>query len=73
MPVRSHSGDATSWGPLQESLLDQVGLVDVLESAAVFSDCRRNRLYSRRPTLVVLDQRIEDLSVDLVEAQLVDF
>ena len=57
---------------LQEAFLDQERLVDVLERAAVLADRGGDRLDAGGTALVVLDQRDQDLAVDLVEAELVD-
>src|SRR5262249_35146230 len=57
---------------LEEPLLDQVGLVEVLERPAVLTDSGGEGVEPGGTAVVVLDQGAEDLAVDLVEAVLVD-
>ena len=59
-------------GALQEALLQQVGLVEVLERAAILADRGGERLDPRRAAAVDLDQGREDPPVELVEAEVVD-
>ena len=72
MPVGALGCHPPARRALQEAFLDQERLVDVLERAAILADRRRDRLDPGGPALVVLDQRGQDLAVDLVEAELVD-
>ena len=57
---------------LQESLLDEVGLVDVLKRAPVLPDCCCDSANARGSTSIVANESLKDPAVDLVEAQLVD-
>ena len=72
MLVGAAGGDAAARGALEESLLDQVGLVEVLERPGVLADRDGQRLDAGGAAVVVLDQRAQDLAVDVVEAELVD-
>src|ERR1700693_5833951 len=64
-------GDSPASRSLQESCLDQVRLVEVLESAAVFSHRGRDRGDSDRPAAELLDDGCQDPAVELIEAVLV--
>ena len=67
-PVGCHS---TTTSALQEAFLDQVGLVDVFESATIFSNGCRQGAGPGGTAMVVADQRGQDLAINLVEAELV--
>ncbi len=67
------SSDAPPIGALEETLLDQVGLVKIFERAVVFSHRCSDSFDSSWTTLIVLDKGAQDFSVDFIETQLVDF
>src|SRR3954470_8156038 len=64
-------GDPAAGGALEEPLLDQVGLVEVLQGPRVLAHRDGQRLEAGGTPVVVLDQRGEDLTVDVVEAELI--
>src|SRR5688572_26534624 len=71
MLVSAPRGDPPARRALQETLLDEERLVEVLDRAALLADRRGDRLDAGRSAAVLLDDRAEDLAVDLVEAVLV--
>ena len=72
MDPRPRAGDPTPSGPLQETLLEQVRLVGVLDGVGLLADALRERGQADRPAGEAATQHVEDRSVDLVEAELVD-
>ena len=71
MAIGERRCDASARRSLQETRLDQVGLVQVLESSAILSDRGRDGRDSDRSAGELLDDRREDPAVELVEAVLV--
>src|SRR5450755_4325676 len=71
VPVRARGGDPTAGRALEKSRLDQVGLVEVLESAAVLTDRSGDRSDSDGTASEFFDDRRQDLPVHFVEAVLV--
>ncbi len=69
--VGALGGDAAARGALQEALLQEVGLVEILDRPAVLAHRRGDRLDPRRAAAVDLDQHREDPPVELVEAEVV--
>src|SRR5688572_4221331 len=73
MLVRLLGRDATARSATEESLLEQVGLVDVLDRVARFGHGCGDRLDADRSAFVVLDQDFQDSAVLSVEAGTIDF
>src|SRR5688572_17557698 len=71
MLVSPPRGDPRARRALQEPLLDEEGLVEVLDRAALLADRGGDRLDAGRTATILLDDRAQDLAVDLVEAVLV--
>ena len=57
---------------LEKADLDQEGLVDVLDRVLFLADRRGDRVEADRAAAELLDDRAQQLAVDLVEAVLVD-
>src|SRR5215471_1200752 len=70
--VREVSSNSASGSPVEESDLNQERLVNLLDGVGLFGQRRRQCVHSHRTTLVFLDDRQQQLTVDLVEAMLVD-
>src|SRR5262245_9009523 len=64
--------DPAAWRPLDEALLQQVGLVDVLDRVRLLVDRGRQGRKADRPARELTPDRIEDRAVVAVEARLVD-
>jgi len=73
VPVRLRGCNATSRSPLQKSVLNQERLVDFLEGPHVFADRRGNRADTHRSAIELLDDRLEDPRVHVVEPELIHF
>src|SRR5438132_1603389 len=71
MAISESGGDPTPRRSLQEACLDQVRLVEVLESAAVFSHRGGDRSDADGAASELLDDRRQDPAVELVEAVLI--
>src|ERR1700680_2565150 len=69
--VGAPGGHAAARRALQEALLDEVGLVKVLERAGILPHPRGQALQPGRAAVVVGDQRAEELAVHVLEAVLV--
>src|SRR5437867_7495359 len=63
---------APAWRALDEALLDEEGLVDLLQSRGFFSDHHRERVETDRTATILADQRLEQPAIHVVEAALVD-
>jgi len=59
-------------GSLDEPGLDEIRLMDVLDRAAVLADGDGNGLQAHRPAPELVDDRVQDPPVHLVEAEVVD-
>ena len=57
---------------VEEADLQQVGLVDVLDRVGLLADRGRQRVHAHRAAAELLDDREQQLAVDLVEAVGVD-
>src|SRR6202023_725183 len=60
--VGAPGGPPAARGALPEGLLDEGGLVEVLERAGILPHRRRQRLQAGRAAVVVGDQRAEELA-----------
>src|SRR5262249_28469419 len=69
---RARGRDASARRAVEEALLDQEGLVDVLDRALVLAHARRERLEADRTARVLVDQGQQELAVHAVEAGRVD-
>ena len=58
MLVGPLGGHTTALGTLQKPLLNQEGLVQVLQSATILTDRGGDGRYARRPTLVLLNEDV---------------
>ena len=65
-------GDPTPGGALQQALLEQVGLVGVLDGVGLLADALGQGGEADRPAGEAAAQHVEDGPVDLVEAEFVD-
>src|SRR5512143_97136 len=72
VPVRLRRRNATAWRALQESVLDEEGLVHFFDRVRVLADCRADRVESDRTALELLDDRLDDSRVHVVEAERID-
>src|SRR5205823_4249111 len=72
MLVGAAGGDPAAGGALEEALLNEIGLVEILERPSVLAHGHRQSLDAGRAAVIVLDKRGEDLAVQIVEAELVD-
>ena len=59
-------------GPLDEAALQQVGLVDVLDRVLLLAHGHRQRGEADRPATELRADRVEDVAVQAVEAEVVD-
>src|SRR6478736_10274772 len=69
--IRARRGDPAARRPLEESRLEKVGLVEVLERSAVLSDRRGDGADADGTAAEFLDDGRQDPPVDLVEPVLV--
>ena len=72
MPVSELGGDPASRGTRQEPDLDQVWLVHVLDRLRFLREGSGNGVEPNRPALELEDQRLQQLAVERLQAQLVD-
>ena len=63
-------GDASTWRPFEESVLNQVGLDDLFDRTSVFTDCCGQGPETGRSTVEFFQQRGEDPPVDIVQPTL---
>src|SRR5271154_6759748 len=73
MRVRALGGDAAARSPRQETLLQQVGLVDFLDRVGFFAPCRGKALDADRAAVELVDYRAENRTIHLVEGGRGDF
>src|SRR4051812_32208666 len=73
MPIRLRRGHASAWRALQESVLDQEGLVNFFERSRILADSGGDGADTNRPSFEFLDDGLEDAGVHVVEAELIDF
>src|SRR5579872_529996 len=73
MRIRALGRDASALRARDESLLHQVGLVDFLDSIALFADRRREALDADWAAVELVDDGGEDRAIHFVEAHRVDF
>ena len=71
MLVRFRRGLPASWRPHQQPLLNQIGLVDLFQSACILSDGRRQGVRTHGPSLEFVDDGRQDSVVHVVQALLV--
>ena len=64
--------NSTARGPLQESLLNQIRLVEILQGTPLLTHGRGDCLDTGRASLVLLYEGSQDLTVELVETKFVD-
>ena len=69
---RGRGGDPPARGALDEPLLEQVGLVDVLDRVGLLADRDRQRGQADRAALELLADRPQDVAVEPVQAGVVD-
>src|SRR5262249_28352773 len=72
MPVRRCGGGAAARGARQESLLHQERLLALLERSPIFADGGGDRRESHRAPVELLDDRLQDAGIHVVESELID-
>ena len=72
MPIRFLRRHAPTRGAHQKALLDQVGLDHVFQRAALFGQRRRQRFHADRAAVEILDDEVEQTTVEVVEAFRID-
>src|SRR5262245_51453544 len=72
MLVSVAGGDAAARGAHDEALLDEIGLDDVLDGAALLAERRCQALDADRTAVELLDDRQQELAIHHVEAERVD-
>src|SRR5208282_254341 len=72
MRIRALGGYAAARSPRQETLLQQVGLVNFLDCVRLFADRRGQALDPDRAAVELVDYCAENRAVHLVEAGRVD-
>src|ERR1700691_5204815 len=68
MRVRALSGDAAARCAREESLLQQVGLVNFLDGVGLLADRGRKALDANRTAVELVDDRAENRAIHLVES-----
>src|SRR5262249_2007969 len=63
---------SASGSPVQESYLQQIWLIDLLDGILFFADCGRESRQPNRAAGELIDDRGQQLAIDLVQAELVD-
>src|SRR6188472_3393339 len=71
--VRPGGRHTAARGAIQETNLDQKRFVNVLDRVFLFTDGRGNRVQSHGPAAKLLDDRLQQLAIHVVETVLVDF
>src|SRR6185312_16591371 len=69
---RRRGRGAPAGGALDQPLLEQVGLIDVLDRVLLLPHRDRERRETDRPAVELRADRAEDLAVEAIEAELVD-
>ena len=64
--------DSAAGGAADEALLQEVGLINVLDGVPRFRQCSRQGFYTHRSAFVVLDDDSEQPTVHLIEPDIVD-
>src|SRR6188508_1109689 len=64
--------DAAAWGPLEETELEQIRLVDVLDRVRLLAQRDRQRGQSHRAAVEALHDGTQELAIHGLEAALVD-
>ena len=72
MLVSQFGGHASSGRTLDETFHDQEWLIDILDSAGIFTDSRSNGIESDRTTLELVDDGEQDLIVNLIKTILIN-
>ena len=57
---------------LEQSLLEKIGFIHVLDRSCILTESRRDRLDSNGPTTELLDDRTQNRTVHSIEAEVVD-
>src|SRR5713101_5839540 len=73
MRIRPLGGNTTARRPRDESLLQQIGFVDVTNGVGFLADRRRQGLDPDRATVKLIDNRAQDGSVHLVKPAGINF
>src|ERR1039457_7728138 len=58
--------------PVEETNLDEEGLVDLFDRVGLFGERWRQRVHAHRAALILLDDGQQQLAVNLVEAVAID-
>ncbi len=66
------SCDPTPLGPMEESLLDEIGFMDDLQGLSLLTDRHRQAVQSDRSAVELLDQCQQEAPVHLVQSPVVD-
>ena len=66
MTISKVGGFTSTGGTLEEAFLDQVGLIDLLDRAGIFSQRRSDRREPYRPSGELVDDHPKELIVDIV-------
>src|SRR5688572_12630796 len=72
VPVRRRRRHPAARGALEQPLLEQVRLVDVLDRVLLLADRRAERRQADGAAVEARADRMEDLAVQAVEAEVVD-
>ena len=72
MRIRPLGGNSTARHPRDESLLHQIGFVNVANGIGFLADRRRQSLDPHWATVKLIDDRAQDGAVHLVEAAGID-
>jgi len=63
----------TPWSPLDEPFLDQIWFVDFFDCSRFLPYCNGERVDSDWPTIVLLDDALQDTFVHIVKAVFINF
>ena len=66
MAISEVGGFTSTRGALEEALLDQVGLIDLLDRAGIFAQSRSDRREPYGTTSELVDDHPKELIVDIV-------
>src|SRR5690349_24744990 len=72
MPIRERGCDAAALGTLKKPVLHEKRLVDLLDRRRVLADRGADVVQAYRTSLELLNDRLEDPGIHVVQAKLVD-